>query len=65
MEGQDLVARDALQLELGLLALICVFQGLVVNELDAVDLFDATGLPLVVLKKLINDILLTQLKPDN
>ena len=65
MEGQDLIARDALQLELGLLALKRVFQGLVVNDLDVVDLFDAARLPLIVLNKLMNDDFLTQLKPDD
>ena len=40
VEGQDLVTRDALRLELCLLALEGVLEGLVVNHLDTVDLFD-------------------------
>ena len=39
VEGQDLVTRDALRLELCLLALEGVLEGLVVNNLDAFDLF--------------------------
>ena len=39
VEGQDLVTRDAFRLELGLLALKGILEGLVVNNLDAFDLF--------------------------
>ena len=39
VEGQDLVTRDALRLELCLLALKGILEGLVVNNLDAFDLF--------------------------
>ena len=55
VEGQDLVTRDALRLELCLLALEGVLEGLVVNNQDTFDLFNTVGPHFVVLKRIRNN----------